>query len=245
MAVIDSTYRIGAFAKLAGVTVRTLHHYDRLGLLRPARGAGGYRVYTLRDLERLEQVVVLKFVGIPLRRIQELLRGSPRLLATHLGAQRGTLERKRLLLDRAIAAIGDLQIAVTAGDAAPFMYKRIIEVIDMQHDGNTWTEQYDELVSKKAERLRAFDPAALSDLRSQWRALVTEIREALLEDPSGPAAQAFADRWTGLLGQVMGQQVDARMLSGQRGPRAWDPRMASFVDQPVWDFMTRVLAARI
>ena len=84
MAVIDSTYRIGAFAKLAGVTVRTLHHYDRVGLLGPRRGAGGYRVYTMRDLERLEQVVVLKFVGIPLRRIQELLRANTRLWATHL-----------------------------------------------------------------------------------------------------------------------------------------------------------------
>jgi hypothetical protein len=51
-----SIYRVGQFAKLAGVTVRALHHYDRLGLLRPKRGAGGYRVYSERDLELLEQL---------------------------------------------------------------------------------------------------------------------------------------------------------------------------------------------
>src|SRR5262245_63641412 len=67
-------YRAKEFAELAGVTVRTLHHYDRLGLLEPsARTASGYRLYTDRDLVRLEQIVVLKFVGLPLEQIRRLL----------------------------------------------------------------------------------------------------------------------------------------------------------------------------
>ena len=61
------------FAELAGVTVRTLHHYDRLGLLRARRTEAGYRVYRESDLERLEQIVALKFVGLPLKRIKTLL----------------------------------------------------------------------------------------------------------------------------------------------------------------------------
>jgi DNA-binding transcriptional MerR regulator len=67
MSVIKATYRVGEFAALAGVTVRALHHDDRVGLSRPKRGAGGYRVYSARDLERLEQIVVLMYLGIPLR----------------------------------------------------------------------------------------------------------------------------------------------------------------------------------
>lgn len=240
-----STYRVGQFAKIAGVTVRALHHYDRVGLLRPKRSAGGYRVYTDRDLELLEQIVVLKFAGIPLGQIAGLIRASPRLLAARLRAQRGTLEKKRLLLDRAIAAIADLEAVVATGTvAAPHLFKRIIEVIDMQDDPNAWKQQYGELVSKKIERLRALSPEALSDLRAQWTALGVEIREALAEDPAGPRAQAFGVRWIGLLSQLMGQQIDARMLEGHQSSRDWDPRMASFIDKPVWDFMTRVLAAR-
>jgi DNA-binding transcriptional MerR regulator len=50
-------YRVRAFAELAGVTVRALHHYDRLGLLKPRRTAAGYRVYTTADLPTLEQIV--------------------------------------------------------------------------------------------------------------------------------------------------------------------------------------------
>ena len=82
MSATRSVFRVGEFAKLAGVSIRALHHYDRIGLLRPRRSEGGYRVYTARDLETLEQIVVLKFVGIPLRQIAGLLRAGSRPLAT-------------------------------------------------------------------------------------------------------------------------------------------------------------------
>ena len=54
---MNKLYHVREFAQLAGVTVRALHHYDRLGLLRPSRTETGYRLYYLRDLERLEQIV--------------------------------------------------------------------------------------------------------------------------------------------------------------------------------------------
>jgi DNA-binding transcriptional MerR regulator len=69
-------YRVQEFAALAGVTVRALHHYDQLGLLKPLRRPGsGYRIYRDADVARLEQIVVLKFLGIPLREIGPLLQG--------------------------------------------------------------------------------------------------------------------------------------------------------------------------
>src|SRR4051812_553084 len=239
-----STYGVGEFAKLAGVSIRALHHYDRIGLLRPGRSEGGYRVYTARDLALLEQIVVLKFVGIPLREIAGLLRAGSTSLASTLRAQRGTLERKRQLLDHAIAAIGNLETAVAAGaDVGPHLFKRIIEVIDMQDDATMWKQQYDALVSQKVERLRALSPDARSELRSRWSELVTEIKGALTDDPAGARAQTFADRWTALLAELMGQTVDTKLLARQQ-TLEWDARMASFVDKPVWDFMSRVFAAR-
>jgi DNA-binding transcriptional MerR regulator len=71
------TYRVQQFAALAGVTVKTLHHYDRLGLLRPERTAAGYRVYSDDDLQRLAQITALKLVGVPLKGIAPLLGTSP------------------------------------------------------------------------------------------------------------------------------------------------------------------------
>src|SRR5947207_7290968 len=98
-------HRSAEFAKLAGTTVRTLHHYDRLGLLKPrVRTAAGYRMYDDKDFERLEQIVALKFVGVPLRQIRTLLDGGTVRMTDALPMQRRLLEAKRILLDRAIQA---------------------------------------------------------------------------------------------------------------------------------------------
>ena len=82
-------YRVQEFAALAGVTVRALHHYDQLGLLKPLRRPGsGYRIYRDADFARLEQIVVLKFLGIPLREIGPLLKKTSG-LKNALQKQRG------------------------------------------------------------------------------------------------------------------------------------------------------------
>lgn len=69
-----TTWTVGQVAELFGVTVRTLHHYDEIGLLVPSeRSRAGYRLYTDRDLERLQQVVVYRRLELPLDEIAALL----------------------------------------------------------------------------------------------------------------------------------------------------------------------------
>ena len=78
------------------MTVRTLDHYDRLGLLKPSyRSNAGYRLYSQRDLAQLEQRVILKFLGLPLKSVGKLLKSEP-------GSLRDVLERQhKVLADRA------------------------------------------------------------------------------------------------------------------------------------------------
>jgi len=104
--------RTGEFADLAGVTPRALHHYDRIGLLKPKRTRAGYRAYSVGDVERLEQIVALKFLGMPLKKIRLLLTRTPDQLAVALRAQRRLLEDKRELIDHAITAIGEAETAL-------------------------------------------------------------------------------------------------------------------------------------
>ena len=83
-----TTWTVGQVADVFGVTVRTLHHYDELGLLRPSeRSAAGYRLYTEADLRRLQQIVVYRRLELPLDEIASLLAGDedPR---AHLRRQR-------------------------------------------------------------------------------------------------------------------------------------------------------------
>src|SRR5260370_39880562 len=142
--------RIRECAELAHATVRALHHYDRLGLLRPRRTQTGYRVYGDEALGALEQIVALKFIGFPLKKIKGLLRRNPSELAQALHAQRTVIEEKRTLLDRAINAIREAERALRSGQPADSaMFKRIIEVIEMQNESDEWKKQYDGLVKGK------------------------------------------------------------------------------------------------
>ena len=102
---MNETYRIREFATLTGVTVKALHHYDRVGLLEPKRSPAGYRLYSAADRHRLEQIAALKFVGLPLRQIKALLDRRSAPMVEALERQRRALEEQRKTLDRAIAAI--------------------------------------------------------------------------------------------------------------------------------------------
>ena len=88
---MGALYHVHEFAERAGVTVKALHHYDRLGLLKPRRTAAGYRLYADRDLERLEQIVALKFIGLSLRQIKVVLDRETLPLSDALRLQRQVL----------------------------------------------------------------------------------------------------------------------------------------------------------
>src|SRR3954468_17712687 len=173
-------YRPREFAQLAGVTVRALHHYDRLGLLKPQRTAAGYRIYSSRDLEALEQIVVLKFIGIPLKDIGILRHHGPGRLGESLRAQHELLKKKRGLLDQATGAIAELEAVVSSGqEPDPAMFKRISEVIAMQNDTESRRREYEELVRAKMGALRSISADERAGLQAEWRALTGEIRQAL------------------------------------------------------------------
>jgi DNA-binding transcriptional MerR regulator len=246
-------YRTREFAELSGVTVRALHHYDRLGLLRPKRAHNGYRAYGEGDLLRLEQIVALKFVGLPLRRIKTLLDRDGQEIAGALRNQRRVLEAKRGLLDQAIEAIHQAERAVEAGrqpDAA--MLTKIIEVMEMQNDAE-WTMKYynDAAQAKIAERGKTWSPELQERISRQWMELIRDVEAALGEDPAGEKGRALAARWTGLVEEFTGG--DPEVSSGLKKLYAdsanW-PSQARRQMQPfsigpeVWGFINQAIAAR-
>ncbi|MGW5353956.1 MerR family transcriptional regulator [Streptomyces sp. NPDC004031] len=94
---------VGRVAELAGVSVRTLHHYDEIGLVRPsARTAAGYRAYAARDVERLREVLGYRRLGFGLREIADLVDDPGTDAVAHLHRLRGLLLEQR---DRAAATV--------------------------------------------------------------------------------------------------------------------------------------------
>jgi DNA-binding transcriptional MerR regulator len=176
-------FKVRAFAELAGVTVRALHHYDRLALLSPKRTRAGYRVYSARDLERLEQIVALKFLGFPLKQIKSVLDRDSRSLGDVLCAQRRALEEKRRRLDKAIGVIADAERSIQPGRAADSaVLKRIIEVFDMTDANDEMRKYYSdaawaELSKRREEMTDRLRDIAMEGTR-KWEALFKDITES-------------------------------------------------------------------
>src|ERR1051325_2944598 len=122
------------FATLSGVTVRTLHHYDRLGLLKPARYTrAGFRLYSEDDVVRLEQIVALKFIGFSLNEIKNVLKRGTSDLTTTLRQQRQAIEEKRDRLELAFKAIERAEYVVATSRAPGWeTFAKIIKGIKMQ-----------------------------------------------------------------------------------------------------------------
>jgi DNA-binding transcriptional MerR regulator len=100
------TYRIGDVAEQSGVSIRALHHYDEIGLLRPrARSASGYRLYDDDDLLRLQQILVGRELGLSLEQIRRSLDDPGFDRRRALLEQRAALERRAAQARRMIAAI--------------------------------------------------------------------------------------------------------------------------------------------
>lgn len=103
---------VGRAAALAGVTVRTLHHWDDIGLARPsARSSAGYRVYTDVDQERLRRIVVYRELGLGLDAIRRLLDDPATDILTALRTQQGELAAR---IARLTALQADLERMVSA-----------------------------------------------------------------------------------------------------------------------------------
>ena len=100
------SYSVGQVAGLAGVTIRTLHHYDEVGLLSPSgRSSAGYRIYEESDLRRLQQILFYRELGFTLEEIATIV-NDPRTDAVgHLRRQRGLLIARIERLSAMVAAI--------------------------------------------------------------------------------------------------------------------------------------------
>ncbi len=112
MPVMGEALNVGSLAQLAGVTVRTLHHYDEIGLVVPSgRTESGYRTYNSPEVERLQEVLFYRELGFSLDAIREMMSRSDHDRAAVLQQQRYLLERK---VDSLVEMIDAVDRAIVA-----------------------------------------------------------------------------------------------------------------------------------
>jgi MerR family transcriptional regulator, thiopeptide resistance regulator len=201
---VEKLFRAKEFADLTGVTVRTLHHYDRLGLLKPTRHTrAGHRLYCESDFARLEQIVTLKFIGFALKEIKNILKQSSPDLATALWRQREAIEEKRSRLELAIQAIQRAEYVIaTSRESGWEAFAKIIEVINMQHDMDWSQKYYSPGAQQEIEKRAAAIPReVIEQAQRDWAGLIKEVDAAVKagEDPASEKSQALAARWSALI----------------------------------------------
>ena len=185
----EKLFQAREFADLTGVTVRALHHYDRLGLLKPSRYTrAGYRLYRETDFARLEQIVTLKFIGFSLKEIKNILNHSSFDLATALQHQREAIQEKRSRLELAIQAIQRAEYVIaTSKESGWEAFAKIIEVINMQHDMD-WSKKYysPEAQQEIEKRANTIPREVIEQAQRDWAALINEV-DAAVKARSRPA----------------------------------------------------------
>jgi DNA-binding transcriptional MerR regulator len=178
-------------SKLTGVSVQTLHHYDRINLLKPSvRLTNGYRVYSEKDLLQLQQIVALKFFGFELTQIKVLLTDNTGMVE-HFSAQAQFLEQKANTLFDASKTLKSIISGVKDNKSIPWeTIIKLIEVYRMtQQLEHSWVkeiftpEELKQYAAFEAELKVNSTPAQKATFEKNWSTLVTEIRNNLSQDP--------------------------------------------------------------
>lgn len=199
-----ASMQIQEFAQRTGVTVRTLHHYDRLGLLRPGgRTASGYRLYGERELIRLQQIATLKFIGCSLKEIKAILSGPSSDLGETLKLQREALERKRRTLDKALRAVDRAQKRFAQTGRPDWnALQHIIEVIQMEQD-KSWMLPY---FTPAQQAVLAARKSEIREGEEGWAKLIPEIEAATKDglDPFSEKARSLIERHHELVNLLTG-----------------------------------------
>jgi MerR family transcriptional regulator, thiopeptide resistance regulator len=236
--------KVGELARRTGLTIRTLHHYDEIGLLKPSlHTEAGHRLYTAKDIARLQQVISLRQLGFSLEEVRDCLTRpdfSPlAVIELHLARLREQIEWQRQLCERLEAVAGHFR---AAGEVSVEAFLQTIEVMSMMD--KYYTPEQMEYLKERREKL---GEERLQQSHQDWAELIALVRAEMDKgtDPTDAKVQALARRWMGLINKFTGgnpgiEQSVKRLwqeqgdnLAAQHGSE-YDPRpVASYIDKAI------------
>jgi DNA-binding transcriptional MerR regulator len=240
------SYTVKQLATLAGVSSRTLHYYDEIGLLKPETvGANGYRYYRQESILRLQQILFYRELGVPLETIGEILARPDFDALQALEAHRKALQHQSERLARLIQTVDDT-ISHVKGERK-MSEKQLLAAFS--------EEQQDEY-AREAEQM--YDPKTVRESNRKWKSYSAEKKQAILEEgqrvytdliaamPKGaasPEVQACIARWRENMSYFWTPNLD--QLVGLSELYNQDPRFKANFDQmhpQLAEFMRQAVA---
>ncbi|KYP79347.1 MerR family transcriptional regulator [Ferroacidibacillus organovorans] len=237
-------WKVGELAKLTGITIRALHHYDQIGLLVPFLHSGaGHRLYSGKDIARLQQIISLKQLGFSLDEIGALLDNPSfrpdkaiRMQLDRLVQQIRIQEDLRSRLERLYELV-QAQRELTGEE-----WIKIIEVMKMTE--KYFTPEQMEKLKKQGELLGT---EKIKEVENEWPSLIANVRVELKKGtpPDSPEVQLLAKRWKELVNLFTGG--DSSITRSAEQYYAENPdRAAEFgMDKELWQYISKAMATSL
>lgn len=199
------SYTVKSLSEMAGVSVRTLHYYEEVGLLFPKRSASNYRIYDEADVQRLQQILLYRDAGMALEEIRRVL-DAPDFDVRHaLHEHLERLERRRDETDAMIASvrktIDHLERGVSMNDKEKFegMKRQAVEENERAYGKEARALYGNEAIDASREKVLAMDEEEWESAEELAAAILEQLAKAAATgDPEGDAARrlcAMHKRW--------------------------------------------------
>lgn len=194
-------YTIKDLARMAGVSTRTLRYYDEIGVLKPARiNSSGYRIYGQTEVNRLQQVMFYRELGMSLEKIGELVTRPSFNVVEALREHREKLLEKKEQLDVLLQNV-EKSIAAAEGrskmsDQEKFegFKQKMVEENERKYGREARQKYGDDAVNKANEKVMGMSPEQYEDVTKLAAEVMETLRAAFRTgNPSGPLAQKAAD----------------------------------------------------
>ncbi|OAX50941.1 MerR family transcriptional regulator [Paenibacillus sp. AD87] len=196
--------KVKEVAELVGISVRTLHHYDEIGLLTPDEvTSAGYRLYSDANLEMLQQIIFFKELDFSLKDIKEIINNPSFNREEALNMHRRILLEKRKRLDQMIATI-DKSVQHVRGEIK-MTAKEQFEGFNFSHNPyeqearERWGDQAVDQANQKLQNQSPGEQKALSD---QMNSIYTRLAAIRHTDPNSAEAQAGISEWYSYLNNM-------------------------------------------
>jgi DNA-binding transcriptional MerR regulator len=238
--------KVGDLARRTGLTVRTLHHYDEVGLLQPSlRTESGHRLYTPADVARLQQVLSLRQLGFSLEEARACLDRpgfSPiEVIDIHVALLDEQIEAQRRLRDRLHTIAAHLR---AAGDVSADDFLKTIEEMTMIE--NYYTPEQLEYLKKRKDEV---GDERIQQVQQEWPVLIAEVRAEMQRgtDPLAPQVLELARRWQGLVNEFTGGDAGIERSAGrlwkEQGDNLVAKHGAQYESRDVYQYIGQALAA--
>lgn len=188
-------YSIGEFAKKTGMTIRTLHYYDEIDLLKPSFiSPTGRRFYSDENIIQLQKIVSLKFLGYPLEKIHALLHLKEWDLKESLEFQKQEMLQKKEQLQQVIRVLDHaLYIMDEKGTMNANIFMMLIHNMHKEEEQKEWLSNY--FPKEMVENIFKVPEEKLKELNLEMAELFSQLKAAYGQDPANPNVQALLEQY--------------------------------------------------